>query len=102
MEVLVVKGRGWWNVPAGGCRGVLIIFFLLPGRRWWSGSAAVVKGGVSLDHGEHPDRLAGAGDQEGGGRPVAGDVRVMATRGQTDMRGLVTAGRAVRLERPLV
>ena len=27
---------------------------------------------------------------------------VRATRGQTDMRGLVTAGRAVRLERPLV
>jgi hypothetical protein len=25
-----------------------------------------------------------------------------ATRGQTDMRGLVTAGRAVRRERPLV
>lgn len=28
-----------------------------------------------------------------------GDERVVATRGQTDMRGLGTAGRAVRLER---
>jgi hypothetical protein len=33
---------------------------------------------------------------------ISGGVRVRATRGQTDMRGLVTAGRAVRLERPLV
>ncbi len=33
-----------------------------------------------------------------GGRPAAGDVRVMATRGQTDIRGLATAGRAVRLD----
>lgn len=34
-----------------------------------------------------------------GGVAFEGDERVLATRGQTDMRGLVTAGRAFRLER---
>ncbi len=38
----------------------------------------------------------------GGPVGVSGDVRVRTARGQTDMRGLATAGRAVRLERPLV
>jgi hypothetical protein len=33
------------------------------------------------------------------GPVVTVGVRVLATRGQTDMRGLVTAGRAVRLGR---
>ena len=64
-------------------------------------SAAAVKGVVSLDRGEHRGMLGGGGDQARvcGGRPVGGGVRVRATRGQTDIRGLVTAGRAVRLER---
>jgi hypothetical protein len=59
---------------------------------------AAVKGAVSLDRGEQCGRLGRAGKR--GGRPVAvGGVRVMATRGHADMPGLVTAGRAVRLER---
>ena len=35
----------------------------------------------------------------GAGRPVRGDERVLSTHGQADIRGLVTAGRSVRLER---
>jgi hypothetical protein len=45
---------------------------------------------------------AAAGTVELGPAGTGVGVRVRATRGQTDMRGLVTAGRAVRLERPLV
>lgn len=75
------------------CSGVLIIFFCSPVslRVLWSGAA--VKGVVSLDRGEHRGMLGGGGDQARvcGGRPVGGGVRVRATRGQTDMRGLVTA-----------
>ena len=48
--------------------------------------------------------LGGGGDRgtKQGPAGTSVGVRVRTTRGQTDMRGLVTAGRAVRLERPLV
>jgi len=67
-------------------------------------SAAAVKGVVSLDRGEHRGMLGGGGDQARvcGGRPVGGGVRVRATRGQTDIRGLVTAGRLFGWSAPLV
>jgi len=99
MEVGLVKGRARLR-PATSARAIWSFFSCSPVSRAVPWSAAAVKGAVSLDRGEHRGMLGGGGDQDEAcrGRPVAGDVRVRATRGQTDIRGLVTAGRAVRLE----
>src|SRR5664280_361492 len=70
--------------PSNFCAGDLIIFSCSPVSRAVPWSAAAVKGAVSLDRGEHRGMLGGGGDQNEAcrGRPVAGDVRVRATRGQ--------------------
>jgi len=102
MEVSLSRGRAKWTP----CLDVLLAWRVVSILCCSSdsplvpGSAREVKGGCSLDLSEHLGRLAAAENRTKWVGPAgSGGVRVRATRGQTDIRGLVTAGRAVRLER---